>query len=108
MPKSPKNRSKNDPDEPVTQFFNFPEAWVKDYDPQIHGFRPASHFQQPQFQANSPQPTPSGQYMQPDNGQIPPQNYPVAQQGYNPQPAQLPQSQWNPNGVYGGVTELKK
>ena len=44
---------------------------------------------------------PPGQVQQPVNGQIPPQNYQA-------QPARLPQTQWNPNGVYGGLAKSKK
>ena len=107
MPKSPKKRANNEPDEPVTQFFNFPGAWVKDYDPQIHGIRPASHLQDPQFQPTPLPQMPPGQVQQPVNGQQQP-DYPPEPRGYNLLGPQLNQNQWNPSGVYGGLPEAKK
>ena len=109
MPKSPKNKENKNSDEPVTQFFNFPEPWVKDYDPAIHGYRPPSHFQGPGPTNPPPIPTYPMAQSQPEGQAQPGQN---SRYSYNPNPGpvsansrvapSLPQNQWNINGVYGG------
>lgn len=115
MSKSPKNKTNKTSDEPVTQFFNFPEPWVKDYDPAIHGFRPPSHFQGP-VPPNLPplSPNPMAQ-SQADGQAIAGQN---SQYSYYPKPGPVsnnswaapaqPQDQWNINGIYGGLSKPGK
>jgi hypothetical protein len=113
MPKSPKSKSNNQSDEPVTQFFNFPEPWVKDYDPAIHGFRPPSHFQGP-APANLPPPyqNPPARSQAEMQGKGPQNNQPFHPHqpvSNNSWAAPAPQqAQWNPNGVYGGLRESWK
>lgn len=113
MPKSPKSKSNDHSDEPVTQFFNFPEPWVKDYDPAVHGFRPPSHFQKPDPANLPPFPqNPPGQgqaQMQGKGGQSSQHPYQHQPVNNNSWAAPVPQqNQWNPNGVYGGLRESRK
>jgi hypothetical protein len=113
MPQPPRNLPDDDESQGVTQEANFPLAWIKDYDPKLHGIRPKSIPQPPGPPQNQP-PGPTirpSQVSQPAKMQPPPRSYPPEAQIYSPPTPQnrpLPPGQWNPGGVYGGVPKPKE
>lgn len=113
MPQPPRNLPDDDESQGVTQEANFPLAWIKDYDPKLHGIRPKTMPQPsglPQNQPPGPAARPS-QVPQPAKVQPPPRSYPPEAQIYSQPPQQNvppPAVQWNPSGVYGGVPVPEK
>lgn len=108
----PNKPDPSDKDQPhgLTQEFNFPKPWIRDYDPAIHGMQPPEKIQRAESSADL------SKYLTPQQGAKPPQQAvgPVPQAAKPtaavPPPQNIPAGpvQWNPNGVYGGVPEAAK
>lgn len=102
-PKQPDNNPEqpdNQKNGSLTQEFNFPKAWIRDYNPQIHGVQSPEKIRRAESSAD-PQ-----KYLTP---QAPnqPQQAPITSLPPQQNLSQAP-AQWNPNGVYGGLPEAEK
>ena len=94
----------------LTQEFNFPKPWIRDYDPAIHGVQSQDKIQRAESSADL------SKYLNPQATNQPSQAVnPAPQAARQPFVAPPPSKnvpsgpvQWNPNGVYGGVPEAAK
>src|SRR5215213_2085314 len=108
QPNNKPNQSDIDQSHGLTQEFNFPKPWIRDYDPAIHGVQSPDKIQRAESSADL------SKYLTPHATNQPAQAVnPVPQavkQPFVAPPQNVPSGpvQWNPNGVYGGVPEAEK
>lgn len=107
------NPQKNEPDKPITQFYNFPGAWIRNYDPKLHGIRHEAKAHPPEFLgANTQKIQPHSILNQFDaqnlaNAPKVSQSNSQVSQDYYQQILSQPHGQWNPQGFYEGINSSK-